>query len=223
MSYRLLWRAVQSAVVLICLSGYAEAGLIEICKDDSPIGSLSGVATFAIAGQPGTVAVPVGACSPAITLPNGFATITELPQSGASLLDVSVFPSDRLISFDAATDSAVVLIAPGDISTETVITFINDPATGVPEPGTGWLFGLGLALWAFRRKSLGHDAAASRIFPCPAAAQICPPRISEGGQRERPRSILQKVRPAVSCVVREFARVSGPNIPLANSLTGKHP
>jgi len=151
MSYRLLWSAMRSAVVLVCLSGYAQAGLIEICKDDSPAGSLSGgLSTFTIAGQPGTVAVLVGACSPAITLPDGFATITELPEAGATLLSVSTFPGDRLISFDAATDTAVVLIAPGDISTETVITFTNEPVAGVPEPGTGWLFGLGLSFWALR-------------------------------------------------------------------------
>ena len=39
----------------------------------------------------------------------------------------------------------MVLIVPGDISTQTVITFTNAPVTGVPEPGTGWLFGLGLS------------------------------------------------------------------------------
>ncbi len=146
MSYRLLW----SAVVLVGLAGRAQAGMIEICKDDSPAGSLSGVADFTIAGQAGTVAVPVGACSPAIQLPDGFATIAELPQPGSILLSVSTFPDDRLISFDAATDSATVLIVPGDISMETVITFINAPAASVPEPGTGWLFGLGLACWALR-------------------------------------------------------------------------
>jgi hypothetical protein len=161
MNSRLLWRAIQSAVVLICLSGCAQAGFIEICKDDSPVGSLSGVFDFTIAGQAGPIAVLVGACSPAIQLPDGFATITEVAQPGASLLGVSTFPSDRLISFDAATASAVVLIAPGDISTETVITFTNAPVTGVPEPGTGWLFGLGLTFWACRRKSLNHKASAS--------------------------------------------------------------
>jgi PEP-CTERM motif-containing protein len=152
MSYRLFWTAIRSAFVVVCFSGCAQAGLIEICKDDSPVGSLSGVATFTIAGQPGTVAVPVGACSPAIQLPDGFATITELPQPGATLLSVSTFPDDRLISFDAATESAVVLIVAGDISTETVITFTNAPITGIPEPGTGWLFGLGLTFWACRAK-----------------------------------------------------------------------
>jgi hypothetical protein len=166
MSYRLVWSAIRSAMVLACLSGYAQAGLIEICKDDSPVGSLSGLSTFTIAGQPGTVAVLVGACSPAITLPDGFATITELPQPDATLLSVSTFPGDRLISFDAATESAVVLIAAGDISTETVITFTNEPVAGVPEPGTGWLFGLGVTFWALRfwRRPPPLPAAASASF-----------------------------------------------------------
>jgi hypothetical protein len=164
MRYRSIWTAIRSAIVLVCLSGCAQAGLIEICKDDSPTGSLSGVSTFAIAGQPGTVAVPVGACSPAITLPDGFATITELPQPGATLLDVSVFPSDRLISFDAATASAVVSIVPGDISNETVITFTNAPVTGVPEPGTEWMLGLGLTFWACRATRKKPADAACRVL-----------------------------------------------------------
>jgi hypothetical protein len=146
--------------MLGCLSGYAQAGFIEICKEDSPVGSLSGVSTFTIAGQPGTVAIPVGACAPAIQLPDGFATITELPLPGTILIGVSTFPDNRLISFDAATRSAVVLIVAGDISTETVITFTNAPVTGIPEPGTGWLFGLGLTFWALRvRRRKVADAA----------------------------------------------------------------
>lgn len=152
MSYRLFWSAIRCAAALVCLSGYAQAGYIEICKDDSPADSLSGMAAFTIAGQAGTVAVPVGACSPAIQLPDGFATITELPEPGATLIGVSTFPDDRLISFDASTETAVVLIVAGDVSTETVITFTNAPVSGVPEPGTGWLFGLGLTFWALRRK-----------------------------------------------------------------------
>jgi PEP-CTERM motif len=151
MNCRLLfWSAIQSATVFVSLSGCAQAGMIEICKDDSPAGSLSGVASFTIAGQAGTVAVPVGACSSAIQLPDGFATITEISQPGTILLSVSTFPNDRLISFDAATDSAVVLVVPGDISTETVITFTNAPVASVPEPGTGWLLGLGLASLCLR-------------------------------------------------------------------------
>ena len=143
MSYRCL-------VVLVCLAGFAQAGMIEICKDDSPDGSLSGLSTFAIAGQAGTVAVLVGACSPAIQLPDGFASITELAQPGTTLLSVVTFPNDRLISFDPTTRTAVVLITPGDISTQTVITFTNGPVSGVPEPATGWLLGLGLTFCVAR-------------------------------------------------------------------------
>jgi hypothetical protein len=144
MSYRFLC----SAVVFLGLAGGARAGMIEICKDANPVGSLSGLATFTIAGQAAAVVVPVGACSPALEVPDGFATITELPQAGAILLGVSVFPNDRLISFDPATATAVVLIVAGDISTQVAITFSNAPLTGVPEPGTGWLVTLGLASWA---------------------------------------------------------------------------
>jgi hypothetical protein len=83
-------------------------------------------------------------------LPDGLATITELPLPGSTLLSVFTFPNDRLISFDPATGSAIILIAPGDISTQTAITFTNAPASGVPEPATGWLLGLGLAFCAAR-------------------------------------------------------------------------
>ena len=151
MNYRVFRSVVQSAAVLVCLSGYAQAGLIEFCKDDTPVGSLSGLAVFAIAGQAGTVTVPVGACSSAIQLPDGSATITEIPQPGSSLISVLTFPDDRLISFDPTSDTAVVLTVAGDISNETVVTFTNAPIYGVPEPGTRWLFGLGLILWALRK------------------------------------------------------------------------
>ena len=166
MSYQLFRSAIQSTIALVCLLGYAQAGSIEICKDDSPAGSLSGVSTFTIAGQAGTVVVPVGSCSPALQLPDGFATIAELPQPGTTLLSVVTFPEDRLISFDAATESAVVVIAPGDISTQTEITFTNAPVSNVPEPGTGWLLGLGLTIGAairVRRKcAAGMDSKRPR-------------------------------------------------------------
>jgi hypothetical protein len=253
MSYRLFKTVIRIAVVLVCVSGFARAGIIEICKDDSPVGSLSGVATFTIAGQPGTVAVLVGACSPAIVLPDGFATITELAQPGATPLGVSTFPGDRLIRFDAATESAVIVIAPGDISTQTLITFTNAPVTGVPELGTRWLFGLGLTFWALRRKSLNHHASAGAREPRrwttapsrwsfetrnltkgtePRAIRILsPPRRShvsakkgKGRRRERKRpcSFRQKVKRAVSCMVRAFACVSWPKLPLPSVLTNPY-
>jgi hypothetical protein len=82
------------------------------------------------------------------------------------LIGVSTFPDNRLISFDAATQSAVVLIVAGDISTETVITFTNAPVTGIPEPGTGWLFGLGLTFWALQARRNKVADAVSLFWTC---------------------------------------------------------
>jgi len=148
MRSRLFW----SAMAFVCLCSSADAatigGYLEICKDSTPLGALSGAFDFTIAGQSGTFAVPVGACTTDLQLPDGLATITEVPEVGSTVFSVDTFPEDRLISFDSITDSAVVQIVPGDISTETVITFTNTP---IPEPGTGWLFGIGLAFWALRR------------------------------------------------------------------------
>ncbi len=147
MSNRLFW----SAMALVWLSSSAHAGFIEICKDAVPPGSLSGAFTFTIAGQSGTFETPAGACTADFQLPDGLATITELSSDDATFVGVSSFPDDRLISFDATTDSAVVLIVPGDVSTETVVTFADAPIAGVPEPKTGWLLGLSLTLWVIRR------------------------------------------------------------------------
>jgi hypothetical protein len=161
MSFRLFW----IAVVFVCLPTFAHAGYIEICKDANPVGSLSGLFSFTVAGQSGTFSTPVGACTPAFQLPDGPATITEVPDASAMFFSVDTFPVDRLISFDATTESAVVEIVEGDISTQTAVTFTNSPATvitpvtGIPEPGTVWLFGLGLTFWVVRRNLMraGQD------------------------------------------------------------------
>lgn len=145
MTLRLLW----SSIAIICLSGSAHAGFVEICKDSFPVGVLSGLFSFTIAGQSGTFDAPVGACTQAFQLPDGFATITEVPHPGAKFYGVATFPDTRLITFDSVTASATVLIVPGDISTQTVVFFTN---TNTPEPASGWLLGSGVTLWALRRK-----------------------------------------------------------------------
>lgn len=153
MSPRLLWSA-------ILLSSSAHAGFIEICKDSIPIGAVSGLYSFNIAGQGGTVTAPVGACSSAFQLPDGLAMITEVPQIGAVLFSVSTFPTSRLISFDLTARSAVVQIVPGDISTQTVVTFFNANAplaAPIPEPGTGWLLGSCVGLLLAARKLVHYS------------------------------------------------------------------
>ena len=147
MRSRLFW----SAIVLVCLSGSAQAGYIEICKESTSAGALGGLGSFTINVTPGTLyAVPVGACLEAFQLPDGLVTITEVPQAGEALISVSTFPQNRLISFDPITGSAAVLIWGGsDLAQEVVVTFTNAP---VPEPGTAWLLVSGLTFWMLRKK-----------------------------------------------------------------------
>ncbi len=148
MNFRLL-----AIMGFLCLAGTAQAGYIEICKDSSPSGSVTGLFSFTVAGQAGTFPAPVGACTPAIQLPDGPAVITETLQAGSILLSVSTFPTTRLISFSTTLADATILTVPGDISTQTVVTFTNTPASSgpnIPEPGTAWFLGLGIGLGAVR-------------------------------------------------------------------------
>ena len=155
-------------IVFLFLSGYAHAGYIEICKDSFPNGLLTGLFTFTIAGQSGVVTVPVGACSADFQLPDGTALITEIAQPGSTLFDVSTFPDDRLDSFDLTTGTAQVEIVPGDISNETVVTFVNPPSgpAATPEPGTAWLCGSVVAFWAVRR-NLKKRSSKLVLSTCP--------------------------------------------------------
>ena len=139
------------AIAIGCLSIPANAGFVEICKDSFPAGSLSGLFSFTIAGQTGTIQVPVGACTPSFQLPDGVAVITELPRAGALLFAIATFPDNRLISFNLPAGSATVQIVPGDLSAGTVVFFTNTLDTRIPEPGTAWLLGSGLTVWALRR------------------------------------------------------------------------
>ena len=152
MSSRVFW----CAIVFVCLCGSAHAGIVEICKVSDPPGSLSDpFYFFTIAGQPGLgeILVPADACTApppdAISLPDGYYTITEVPDPTSVLESVSTFPDYALIGFDLQTYSAIVLTAGGtDPTLEMTISFVNTP---VPEPGMGWVVGLGLTVWALRR------------------------------------------------------------------------
>ena len=149
----MIYRLLCSAILLACLSRSGQAatvGFLEICKDASPAGSLIGFFNFTIAGQTGTYSVPVGACTTPIQLNSGPVFVTEVPKAGSILLSVNTFPANRLDSFNILTGVAQVEIVAGDISAQTVLTFVNGTT---PEPATIWLMGLGLALCAFWRGS----------------------------------------------------------------------
>ena len=153
MSYRLL----RIAVVFVGIYAPAHAGTIEICKVSDPSGSLTNpFYFFTIAGEPqlGSILVPVDACSSPIPLPDGQYLITETPDPTSSLENVFAFPEFALLSIDLPNETATVLASGGtDLTKEVTLSFVNTPAAaGVPEPATGWLIGLGLAVWAAGRK-----------------------------------------------------------------------
>jgi hypothetical protein len=113
-------------------------GYLEVCKAKPDKDKLNGFVSFTVAqagSQPQTVSVRVGACSLPIQLNPGRATITEVANSGAELVDIEVTPEDRLES--KASRSVTVTIVAGGRSTQTMVTFINKKK--VPPPTTGWV------------------------------------------------------------------------------------
>jgi hypothetical protein len=113
-------------------------GYLEICKAKPDKDKLDGYGSFTVAqsdSQPQTVSVRVGACSMPIQLNPGLATITEVANSGAELVDIEVTPEDRLESKNLADRSVTVTIVAGGRSTQTMVTFINKKK--IPPPTTG--------------------------------------------------------------------------------------
>jgi hypothetical protein len=115
-------------------------GYLEVCKAKPHRDRLDGFASFTVSqlgSQPQTVSVRVGACSLPIQLNPGLATITEVANSGAELVDIEVTPEDREESKDLANRRVTVAIVAGGRSTQTIVTFINKKK--VPPPTTGWV------------------------------------------------------------------------------------
>src|SRR3954452_15809395 len=110
------------AAPVLVLAQDGPSGFLEICKQaDAP--SVTGSFLFVVGGR--SVSVPVGACSPAIELPAGQATVTEVAVEGVSVTEMRTSPPERLLSRDLPARTAVVSIAAGDISSQTTLTFTN--------------------------------------------------------------------------------------------------
>jgi len=107
-------------------------GFIEICKQQQGTGLDDVLFTFSVQGK--TVQVPVGACSPAIKVNAGNVTVTEIGKPGAAMVGASTIPSNRLISSNTSNGTAVVKVVPGNVSSETIVTFTNKL-----RPGSGYL------------------------------------------------------------------------------------
>jgi hypothetical protein len=119
-------------------------GYLEVCKaKHRQNDKLTGYVSFTVnqlGSQPQRVSVRVGACSMPIQLNPGPATITEVANSGAELVDIEVMPEERLEKPEdknLAERSVTVTIVPGGRSTQTMVTFINKKV--IPPPTTGWV------------------------------------------------------------------------------------
>jgi hypothetical protein len=127
---RLLFTAlVATTISVVGAVGTASAapdptGTLEICKVASGQG-VTGTFNFTIQGRPGTVEVPVGGCSMAITLPVGTATVTEVARPGFSVEAIATDPAGRLVQKDPAARTARVSIVAGGVSNQTIVTFSN--------------------------------------------------------------------------------------------------
>ena len=88
---------------------------------DSP--SVTGVFHFTVGGA--TVDVPVGACSPVITVSPGMVSVTEAERAGIAVSGIQTYPAARLVSSDLPTRTAQVQVVAGDESTQTTVTFNN--------------------------------------------------------------------------------------------------
>ena len=80
----------------------------------------------------GPYLVPVGSCSPPIQVPSGTITITEAPQIGVLVDDVSAYPYDALGNYIDELDTwnppdltATVTVERGGANLETIATFTN--------------------------------------------------------------------------------------------------
>jgi hypothetical protein len=116
-------------------------GYLEVCKAKHHHNDkLNGYVSFTVnqdGSQPRTVSVRVGACSLPIQLNPGLATITEVANSAAQLVDIEVTPEERLESKNLVDRSVTVTIVAGGRSTQTMVTFINKKK--IPPPTKGFV------------------------------------------------------------------------------------
>ena len=116
-------------------------GYIELCKQTDPDYPVSGTFNFTLTApffSTGPIGVPVGSCSPPIGVPSGIVTITEAPQIGVAVENVTAYSDgpfgqiDELDSWTPPEQTATVTVMPGGVNLETVATFTNYAAP----PGT---------------------------------------------------------------------------------------
>jgi len=111
-----------------------KGGYLEICKLGlAAAAPMTGNFAFTIPGVPGTIIVPVGACSPPIEVPAGPVTITETPVPGIQLASCTAFPASNGPCQVTGPWTVKVNVVVGPISSQTIATITNKFAGSKPK------------------------------------------------------------------------------------------
>ncbi len=138
--------------VLTVTNSRGKAGYLEVCKQFRGNRAPEKPYVFDVAGK--QVSVPAGACSPPILVKAGTQTITEHARPGSVLAACSAQPVPAaLLSCNLGSRTAKVNVKAGDVSQETIVTFVNrrpSPPLGTLEvckiAGVGTPLGLGFPI-----------------------------------------------------------------------------
>jgi hypothetical protein len=106
-------------------------GYVEVCKNAAPGSGLTGSFQFTITGAMGfsdVVSVPVGACSDSIQVPAGSVQVQETGDAATYVVSITSVPDGSLTSSDLDSATATVSVAAGDVSTESIVTFVDSPS-----------------------------------------------------------------------------------------------
>jgi hypothetical protein len=121
-----------STTTTVSFTNKIVTGYIEVCKKAADGTGLTGNFQFTITGAMGftdTVSVPVGSCSDSIQVPAGPVTVTETGTAATYVVDITVQGGEGALSPpDLAGATVTVGVVPGDVSTETIVTFTDSPS-----------------------------------------------------------------------------------------------
>lgn len=121
----------QSTTTTAMFTNKEVTGYVEVCKNAAPGSGLTGSFQFTITGAMGfsdIVNVPVGACSDSIQVPAGQVQVQETGDAATYVVSISTIPAGNLISSDLDSATATVAVSAGDVSTETIVTFVDSPS-----------------------------------------------------------------------------------------------
>ena len=124
-----------SGITEVTFTNEWHIGWLEICKEGDTSGDFSFTLSPSLASA-GPFTVPAGACTPAIEVPSGTITITEVAVSGVTMLSCRTIPADRQGECNPKARTSKVKIIPGDISQQTV-AFIENRGNVEPQ-GSGY-------------------------------------------------------------------------------------